>query len=229
MDFLRDKNSQFIITSSPKIDDVISVLHAKCYEVLPIKGYFRGQFEDSCLAWGNFQPEEIKNDVLLILKLFNQECAIVKFAGETSAKKLFTDGSEKPLGILMYNTDSDNVSYLLNGVSFSFVETKQYWSISFWTFRPRAACCISLQGTEGRKPDSSCRSSCWCRAAVDSFPFKFEPIRSTNQKRGWPVKAERDFIQPNTNSAGQNYFRPKFGASRQSINSGLVRRQCAAG
>jgi hypothetical protein len=31
------------------------------------------------------------------------------------------------MGIVMYNTDADNMSYLNNGTSFSFVESKRYW------------------------------------------------------------------------------------------------------
>jgi hypothetical protein len=31
------------------------------------------------------------------------------------------------MGIVLYNTDSDNISYLHNGVSFSFVEQVRYW------------------------------------------------------------------------------------------------------
>ena len=39
---------------------------------------------------------------------FNQECLIIKYKGENSAKKIFQDGQERPLGILLYNTDSEN-------------------------------------------------------------------------------------------------------------------------
>ena len=31
------------------------------------------------------------------------------------------------MGITLYNTDEENISYLYNGVSFSFVEKVRYW------------------------------------------------------------------------------------------------------
>jgi hypothetical protein len=31
------------------------------------------------------------------------------------------------MDISLYNTDSDNVSYLYNGLSFSFIEQQRYW------------------------------------------------------------------------------------------------------
>jgi hypothetical protein len=128
MNYFENPSSQYIIISSEKLDDVISVLHAKCYTVLPIKGFYHGQYEDSVLAYGDVQNDELRKDVLLLLKLFSQDCAIVKYSEESGAKKLFPDGSEKPLGIVMFNTDSDNKSYLYDGLSFSFVESKRYWT-----------------------------------------------------------------------------------------------------
>jgi hypothetical protein len=127
MNFFQDNRSSYIIISSDNINDVISVLHAKCYQVIPIQGFYKGVYEDSALAISNVENDEIRNDVLLLLKLFNQECAIVKYSGEVGAKKVYPDGSERPLGVVLYNTDSDNVSYLYNGISFSFVESKRYW------------------------------------------------------------------------------------------------------
>jgi hypothetical protein len=42
--------------------------------------------------------------------------------------KIFRDGQERPMSQTMYNTDDDNMSYLVNGLSFSFVEKRRYWS-----------------------------------------------------------------------------------------------------
>jgi hypothetical protein len=36
-------------------------------------------------------------------------------------------GSERLLGVALYNTDDENISYLYNGVSFSFIEESRYW------------------------------------------------------------------------------------------------------
>lgn len=128
MNYFQNPSSQYIIISSEKLNDIISVLHAKCYTVITIKGLYHGHYEDSVLAYGDVNNDELRKDVLLLLKLFNQDCSIVKYSGESGAKKLFPDGSEKPLGIVMFNTDSDNKSYLCDGLSFSFVESKRYWT-----------------------------------------------------------------------------------------------------
>lgn len=122
-----NKNIQYILLSSDKIDDMISILWAKEYTVIPIEGYYRGQYEKSALASCPISNDELRKDLVFLLNHFGQECGIIKYSGESSAKKLYSDGSEKPLGIVLYNTDSDNVSYLYNGQSFSFVEQVRYW------------------------------------------------------------------------------------------------------
>lgn len=124
---LEHPNSSYMILSSQRLDDMISILYAKDYQVLPIKGYYRGQFEESIMAFGRVDNDTLRKDLIFLLNHFSEECAIIKYSGESNAKKIFRDGSERPLGILMYNTDSENMSYLHNGVSFSFVESKRYW------------------------------------------------------------------------------------------------------
>jgi hypothetical protein len=124
---LTNKNLSFILLSSEKIDDMLSILYAKNYQIIPIKGYYRGQYENSALAFSDVDNDELRKELIFLLNHFHQECGIIKYKGETVAKKLFADGSEKPMGIVLYNTDSENVSYLYNGVSFSFVEQVRYW------------------------------------------------------------------------------------------------------
>lgn len=116
----------YIVLSSEKLDDMVSILYAKNYQILPIKGYYHGQYEDSVIAFGP-DNEELRKDLIFLLNHFQQECGIIKYQGESNAKKVFHDGSEKPMGIVLYNTDSENISYLYNGVSFSFVEQARYW------------------------------------------------------------------------------------------------------
>lgn len=124
---LTNKNLSFILLSSDKVEDMLSILYAKDYQILPIKGFYRGQYEDSALAFSDGDNDELRKELIFLLNHFSQECGIIKYKGETGAKKIFRDGSEKPLGIVLYNTDSDNVSYLHNGLSFSFVEQVRYW------------------------------------------------------------------------------------------------------
>ncbi len=95
--------------------------------MLPIQGYYKGQYENSALAFSDIDNDELRKDLIFLLNHLKQDCGIIKYKGETVAKKVFSDGSEKPLGIALYNTDSDNISYLHNGLSFSFVEQVRYW------------------------------------------------------------------------------------------------------
>ena len=124
---LTNKNLSFILLSSDKIESMLSILYAIDYQILPIKGFYRGQYENSALAFSDVDNDDLRKELIFLLNHFNQECGIIKYKGESNAKKLFSDGSEKPMGIVLYNTDSDNISYLHNGVSFSFVEQVRYW------------------------------------------------------------------------------------------------------
>jgi hypothetical protein len=127
---LDDKRISYILISSDKTDDISSVLWAKDYKIIPIKGFYKGNYEDSLIAYSNIDNDELRKDTIFLINLFNQDCAIIKYLGESGAKKIFPDGSEKPLGVIMYNTDADNKSYLHNGISFSFVEQARYWKPS---------------------------------------------------------------------------------------------------
>ncbi len=124
---LENPKLSFILISSDVLDDMMSILYAKNYQMLPIQGYYQGQYENSALAFSSIDNDELRKDLIFLLNHLKQDCGIIKYKGETGAKKVFSDGSEKPLGITLYNTDSDNVSYLHNGLSFSFVEQVRYW------------------------------------------------------------------------------------------------------
>jgi hypothetical protein len=119
--------SYMLISSSENLDQITSVLYAKNYQILPIKGYFEGVFEDSIMAFGRTDNDEIRNDVLFLLGHFNEKNAIIKYLGESEAKRVFFNGSEEPLEIVMYNTNESNKSYIHSGISFSFVEKTRYW------------------------------------------------------------------------------------------------------
>lgn len=124
---LNNPKLSFILLSSDRLDDMISILYAKNYQIIPIKGYYQGRYEDSAMAFSEIDNDELRKDLIFLLNHFHQDCGIIKYQGESGVKKVFGDGSEKPMGITLYNTDSDNVSYLYNGVSFSFVEQIRYW------------------------------------------------------------------------------------------------------
>ena len=122
-----DQNSAFILLSSPKLEDMVSILYAKEYNILPIKNYYKGQYENSVISYGNDDNDTLRSDTLFLLSNFNENCAIIKYKGEVNAKKIFKDGSEIILDALINNVDDNNISYLNNGISFSFVESKRYW------------------------------------------------------------------------------------------------------
>ena len=125
---LTNPKISFIFLSSDKLDDMVSILYAKEYKIIPIKGYYKGQYEESVIAYNDDNDnDELRKDLIFLLNHFHQECGIIKYLGETNVRKTFVDGSEKPMGVVIYNTDADNISYLYNGVSFSFVEQVRYW------------------------------------------------------------------------------------------------------
>ena len=47
---LEQPNTSYIILSSDKLEDMVSILYAKEYQVIPMKGYYQGQYEDSVMA-----------------------------------------------------------------------------------------------------------------------------------------------------------------------------------
>ena len=124
---LKDKNISYILSSANNLNVLISYLHSRDYYLIDIKGYYQGNFENSILAFTNNEPNELRKDALHIMEHFEQECLIIKYKGESSVKKIFNDGSERPMGVLLYNTDSENKSYIYDGLSFSFVEQQLYY------------------------------------------------------------------------------------------------------
>jgi len=106
-----------------------SILYAKEYTVQHIRGYYNNEWEDSYLAWnGSTDNQELKKDAIFLINEFNQDSAIIKYKGEPITKKVYKDGKEKPLSLNMYDSNMDNKSYIIQGLSFSFTEQKQYKS-----------------------------------------------------------------------------------------------------
>lgn len=124
---LKNPNISYVLVSSDNLKALTSYLYSIGYNLLDIKGYYEGKFEDSIMAFSDKDSNEIFNDCIHMMEYFNQDCVIVKYKNDTSAKKIFKDGQERPLGILLYNTDSNNKSYIHDGLSFSFVEKQLYY------------------------------------------------------------------------------------------------------
>ena len=124
---LKDPNLSYLLASADNVNSLISYLYSRNYHLLDIKGFYQGKFENSVLAFSGSSNNELRSDALHILRHFEQDCLIVKYRDESVAKKIFEDGQEKPMGILLYNTDSENKSYIYDGLSFSFVEQQLYY------------------------------------------------------------------------------------------------------
>lgn len=125
---LEHPQSSYMVISSSMQEQVCSVLYSKGYQLLSISGYFDGKFDESIMAFGAESNDDLRRDALFLLGRFCEQSAIVKYIGESEAKRVFFDGSEDPMEILMYNTDSKNKSYIHEGISFSFVEKERYWT-----------------------------------------------------------------------------------------------------
>jgi len=116
-----------MILSASMQEQVCSVLYSKGYQLLSISGYFEGRFDESIMAFGSGTNDDMRRDALFVLGKFHEKSAILKYLGESEAKRIFFDGSEDPMEIVMYNTDSSKKSYIHEGISFSFAEKQRYW------------------------------------------------------------------------------------------------------
>ncbi len=136
---LLDKNISYIIISPEKssndklqnnvnCEKLCSILYSKDYTIFPITGFYEGKYEKSFLAISSTNNnDELRFDAIYVMDQFDQESVIVKYKKDESASKIFYDGSEKTLSLLVYDSNLENKSYLYNGISFSFVENKRYY------------------------------------------------------------------------------------------------------
>jgi hypothetical protein len=127
MSGLEQANTSYVILSTDNLNSLSSVLYAKEYKLLPMQVYFQGKFEESVMVFKMTDNDDLRRDVVFLLDQFKLDSAIIKYFGETEPKKVFNNGSEHPLDVVMYNTNESNKSYIHNGISFSFVEKARYW------------------------------------------------------------------------------------------------------
>lgn len=123
---LKDTNISYIISSDIN-SSLSSYLYSRDYYIFDIKEYFQGLFSNSIIALTGLSNDDLRRDAIHILDHFNQDSLILKYKEESTAKKIFSDGQEKPMGIVLYNTDSNYKSYIYEGVSFSFVDEQIYY------------------------------------------------------------------------------------------------------
>ena len=124
---LKDPNISYILISSDNINNLTSYLYSREYYLLDIKGYCHEKFENSLIAFSEMSNNDLRKDAIHIMTYFGQENLIIKYKDEVNPKRIYENGSEQPLGIIMYNTDIEKISYIYEGVSFSFVEQQLYY------------------------------------------------------------------------------------------------------
>jgi len=127
---LGDKSISYLIISSKNIGNISSYLYSKNYHIVEMKSYYNGEFENCIIAFPNSGNDETRRDAIHLLEVFNENSLNVKYMGDSLVKKISKNGSEKPLTLINYNTDSNLPSYILGAQSFSFIEANTYKNIS---------------------------------------------------------------------------------------------------
>jgi len=125
--FLEDPSLSYMISSSNDVVGLNSYLYSRNYNMGDLSSFYENHFEKSVIAVSNVDNNEMRRDAIHIMEHYNLDYIIVKYRGNKDIKKILRDGSEKPLGLEMYNTDSDKRSYILNEISFSFIEKQSYF------------------------------------------------------------------------------------------------------
>ena len=124
---LKDPNISYIVLSG-EVTQASNYLYSRgYYRVIEMTSYFHETFEKSCFAVTNtIDNDTLRQDSIQIMHHFNEKDVIVKYTGENSPVKILEDGTEQPMGVIMYNTDSEKKSFIYEGVSFSFTEKQLY-------------------------------------------------------------------------------------------------------
>jgi len=123
---LNTQSLSYILVKSENINGLTSYLYSRAYYLLEIKSYFDSKFKDSIIAFTTLSPDEVRKDSLHLMDISNENSVIVKYKNDETICKIFNNGMESPLRLLMYNTDSVNETYIHEGISFSFIEQKRY-------------------------------------------------------------------------------------------------------
>jgi hypothetical protein len=125
---LKDPNISYIVLSNNVAESSNYLYSRGHYRVIEMSSYFHGSFDKSCFAVTNtVDNDTLRHDSIKIMHLFNEKDVIVKYIGENSPVKILEDGTEQPMGVIMYNTDSEKKSFIYEGVSFSFTEKQLYY------------------------------------------------------------------------------------------------------
>ena len=135
---LTDLNLSYIIISPEEpgalpsdnnhiCERLCSILYSKDYTVIPVKSYNEGMYDKSFIAITSADNDTLRFDAIWLMDKFYQPSVIAKYKGESNAVRIAYDGSEKPLGMNVYDSNLENKVYLYNGISFTFPELKRYY------------------------------------------------------------------------------------------------------
>src|SRR5574343_947466 len=115
------------LTNNKLNENLTSNLYIKDYTVFNLATYKSGIYDRAYLAMTPGDNDELRFSVLNLLEKYEQEFAIIKYKDEVDPRKIFRNGSELPLNINIYDSNSENIHYIYNGVSFTFTEMKRYF------------------------------------------------------------------------------------------------------
>jgi len=90
-----------------------------------MQGVYENRYEKSMISLSEVSNTELKSDALHILDNYNQDYLIVKYRGSENPVKIYKDGTERLMEVSLYDT-SNRISYIINELSFSFVEKQTY-------------------------------------------------------------------------------------------------------
>lgn len=117
----------FMILSSPNIGGIFSYLHSRNYQISEIDKFSNGIFEKCLIAFSENSGGSIVPDINHLFKIFDIKSIIYKFSGYKKPMVVHKDGSKSFLEIVFYSNDPDLDSYIREGVSFSFIKSKEYF------------------------------------------------------------------------------------------------------
>lgn len=134
---LSDKNTSYIIVSPEKkenhqlenklaCDKICNVLYSKEYTILALSSYYESRYDRSFIATNGDCNNTLRKDCLFIMEQFDQSSLIVKYKGESNPKRIYSNGSETPLLLSLYESNTSHKIYIDNGISFAFIDQKRY-------------------------------------------------------------------------------------------------------
>ena len=86
---LNNPKLSFILISSDSLDDMMSILWAKNFQIIPIKGYYKGQYEDSAMAFAPVDNDELRKELIFLLN-HSTVTDLAKFLGWSTLQSLIT-------------------------------------------------------------------------------------------------------------------------------------------